>query len=120
MELVGIYKQKSREMAHVATAEELFHELKRMPAIERQKFFVLLSTNAFRGENLNHEELFGHLSDDGFTAEEAGEYLEVSMSTFRRYLASGKLQPSATIGGNQLFSVADLKSFKKTRETAKG
>jgi len=107
-------------MAHAMTADDLFQNLKRMPATERQRFFALLSANAFRGEDLSHEELFGHLAGDEFTAAEAAEYLEVSMSTFRRYLASGKLQPSATIGGNQLFSVADLKSFKKTRETAKG
>lgn len=107
-------------MAHAATAEELFHELKRMPTIERQKFFVLLLTNAFRGEDLSHEELFGHLSGDEFTAEEASEYLEVSMSSFRRYVANGKLQPSSTIGRSQLFSVTDLKSFKKARKTTKG
>ncbi len=107
-------------MTHATTAEDLFRDLQRMPAREREKFFVLLSNNAFRGEDLDHEELFGHLSGDDFTAEEAGEYLEVSMSTFRRYVASGKLQPSATIGRNQLFSVADLKSFKKARKTAKG
>ena len=107
-------------MASSATAEELFQDLKRMPAAERQRFFVLLSVNAFRGEDLSHEELFGHLSGDDFTADEAVEYLEVSMSTFRRYVASGKLQPSATVGRSQLFAVADLKRFKKALRLAKG
>jgi excisionase family DNA binding protein len=107
-------------MAIASTAEELFQDLKRLPATERQKFFVLLSTNAFRGEDLSHEALFGHLAGDDFTAEEAIEYLEVSMSTFRRYVASGKLQPSATIGRSQLFAVADLKRFKKALRLAKG
>lgn len=100
-------------MARAATAEELFQALKYMPPIERQKFFAILSSNAFRGEDLSHEELFGHLSGGEFTAEEAREYLEVSMSTFRRLVASGKIQPNATVGRSQLFAVQDLKSFKK-------
>jgi len=107
-------------MARAATAEELFNDLKLMPAIERQKFFVLLSTNAFRGDDLAHAELFGHLSGDGFTAEEAREYLEVSMSTFRRSVAGGKLLPSSLVGRSQLFAVQDLKNFKKALKTAKG
>lgn len=37
----------------------------------------------------SHEELFGSLADDNFTAQEAAEYLEVSVSTFRRFVASG-------------------------------
>ena len=102
------------------TAEELFNDLKLMPTIERQKFFVLLSTNAFRGDDLTHTELFGHLSGDEFTAEEAREYLEVSMSTFRRFVAGGKLLPSSLVGRSQLFAVHDLKSFKKALKTAKG
>jgi excisionase family DNA binding protein len=40
---------------------------------------------------LRHQQLFGHLARDEFTADEAAEYLEVSMSTFRRFVASGRL-----------------------------
>lgn len=107
-------------MAHAATAEELYQDLKLLPANERQKFFVILSTNAFRGDDLSHAELFGHLSEDEFTAEEAREYLEVSMSTFRRFVAGGKFLPSSLVGRSQLFAVQDLKSFKKALKTAKG
>lgn len=107
-------------MTHAVTAEELFQNLRSMSTTERQKFFVLLSTHAFRGEDLGHEELFGHLSGDEFTAEEASEYLEVSISTFRRMVASGRLQPSATVGRSQLFAVPDLKNFKRALKTAKG
>ena len=64
------------------TAEDLFQNLKHMPAAERQKFFVILSTNAFRDEEMSHEQLFGHLAGDEFTAQEAIEYLDVSMSSF--------------------------------------
>ena len=107
-------------MAHAVTAEDLFRDLKQMPTAERQKFFVILSTNAFRGDDMSHEQLFGHLAGDHFTAQEAAEYLEVSMSTFRRFVASAKLNPSSTVGRNQMFAVADLKSFKKALKIAKG
>jgi len=107
-------------MAHTMTAENLFQDLKQMPVTERQRFFMILSTNAFRGDNLSHEELFGHLAGDQFTAQEAAEYLEVSMSTFRRFVAGGKLNPSSTVGRNQMFAVPELKAFKKALKTAKG
>jgi len=107
-------------MAHTLTAEDLFQDLKQMPTIERQKFFVILSTNAFRGDDMSHEQLFGHLAGDNFTAQEAAEYLEVSMSTFRRFVGSGKLNPSSTVGRNKMFTVADLKAFKKALKIANG
>ena len=107
--------------AHAITAEDLFQDLKKMPTTERQKFFVILSTNAFRNDDdMTHEQLFGHLASDNFTAREATEYLEVSISTFRRFVASGKLKPSSTVGRNQMFSVADLKVFKKALKIANG
>lgn len=109
-------------MAHAPaiTAEDLFQDLKQMPTTERQKFFVILSANAFRNDDMTHEQLFGHLASDNFTAQEATEYLEVSISTFRRFVASGKLKPSSTVGRNQMFSVADLKVFKKALKIANG
>jgi hypothetical protein len=107
-------------MAHAITAEDLFRDLKQMPTTERQKFFVILSANAFRGDDMSHGELFGHLAGDEFTAREAAEYLEVSMSTFRRFAAGGKLTPSTTVGRNQMFAVPELRAFKKALKTAKG
>lgn len=107
-------------MARGMAAEDLFQALKQMSAPERQKFFLILATNAFRGEDLSHEELFSHLAGDEFTAQEAAEYLEVSMSTFRRFVAGGKLNPSSTVGRNQMFAVPELKVFKKALKTAKG
>lgn len=106
-------------MTFSVRAEELFEDLQRMPAMEREKFFLLLSASAFRDGDMSHEELFGHLAGSDFTAEEASEYLEVSMLTFRRHVASGKLQPSAKLGRNQLFAVADLKRLKKALQLAK-
>lgn len=107
-------------MGHALTAEDLYQDLRQMPPAERQRFFVILSSNAFRGEDLSHEQLFGHLAGDEFTAQEAAEYLEVSMSTFRRIVTSGKLAPSSTVGRNQMFAVPDLKAFKKALKVAKG
>lgn len=69
---------------------------------------------------IGHQELFGHLATDAFTAQEAAEYLEVSISTFRRFVASGKLTPSSTVGRSQMFKVPALKAFKKALKTARG
>ncbi len=107
-------------MTPVMTAEDLFQNLKQMPTIERQRFFGILSMNAFRDEDMGHEQLFGHLAEDAFTAAEAAEYLEVSMSTFRRLVTAGRLHPSSTVGRNQMFATADLKTFKKALKTTKG
>ncbi len=81
---------------------------------------MLLADQAFQGEDLSHEVLFGHLADDEFTAAEASEYLEISLSTFRRLVASEKLQPSSTVGRSQLFAVSTLKAFKKAMRATKG
>jgi hypothetical protein len=61
------------------TAQDLFSEMKRMPATERVKFFSLLSTNAFRDDDFSHEQVFGHLEREPLSAWEAAEYLEVSL-----------------------------------------
>lgn len=68
----------------------------------------------------DHQDPFGHLVGDEFTAEEAAEYLEVSMPTFRRLVASGRLNSSSTVGHTQGFAVPELKSFKRAMNTAKG
>lgn len=101
------------------TAEELYQDLKTMPANERTRFFTLLAINAFGDENLSHVQVFGHLASDEFTAQEAAEYLEVSISTFRRYVHDGKIKPSSELGRNQLFATADLKTFKRALKDVK-
>ena len=69
---------------------------------------------------MRHDQLFGHLKAEDFTAQESVEYLEVSMSTFRRFVSSNKLTPSSTVGRNQMFAVADLKAYKKALRIANG
>ena len=106
-------------MGHAITAEELFATVRNMPSSERARFFSLLGAHAFQ-EDFSHEQVFGDLADDEFTAAEAAEYLEVSMATFRRYVQSEKINPSHVVGRNQLFSTKALKSFKQALREVKG
>jgi excisionase family DNA binding protein len=100
-------------MSHSITAEDLFTQVKQMPSKERIKFFSLIAINAFKEYDNNHEQVFGHLRGETFSAEEAAEYLEVSIPTLRRHVQSGKLKPSAVIGRSQLFSSNDLRLLKQ-------
>jgi excisionase family DNA binding protein len=105
----------SHAMNQSLTAEDLFFEMKRMPAVERTRFFSLLTGNAFRDDDFSHEQVFGHLQQEPFSAWEAAEYLEVSVPTLRRYVQAGKLVPSHVVGRNQMFSAQTLRAFKRTR-----
>ena len=97
------------------TAEDLFSEMKRMPEEERTRFFSLLTGNAFRDDDFSREQVVGHLQQQPFSALEAAEYLEVSVPTLRRYVQSGKLEPSHVVGRNQMFSAQTLRALKRTR-----
>jgi excisionase family DNA binding protein len=103
-------------MSQALTAQDLFSEMKRMPATERVKFFSLISLNAFRDDDFSHEQVFGHLEREPLSAWEAAEYLEVSLPTLRRHVQVGKLQPSHTVGRNQMFAASDLRAYKRTRK----
>jgi excisionase family DNA binding protein len=103
-------------MNHALTAQDLFSEMRRMPATERAKFFLLLSTNAFRDDDFSHEQVFGHLAREPLSAAEAAEYLEISLPTLRRYVQVGKLIPSHVVGRNQMFAANDLRAYKRSRK----
>ena len=103
----------------IATAEDLFSAMKEMPPTERVRFFTLLGETVFEKDNFSHVEVFGDLLSAEFTVEEAAEYLEVSVSTFRRYVQGKKIFPLHVVGRSQLFSAADLKSFKKSLRAVK-
>lgn len=103
----------------IATAEDLFAAMKQMPSAERVRFFALLSETAFEKENFSHAEVFGDVLNAEFTVEESAEYLEVSVSTFRRYVQGKKIRPLHVVGRNQFFSAVDLKSFKKSLRAVK-
>ena len=100
-------------MSFAMTAEDMFDQVKKMPTKERVKFFSLIAINAFQENNFTHEQVFGHLRNDTFSAEESAEYLEVSMPTFRRYVQSGKIKPKEVIGRSQLFGTIDLRKLKQ-------
>lgn len=101
------------------TAEVVYKNFTQLASNERAKFFALLAESSLQGQNFSHEQVFGHLAGDEFTAAEAADYLEVSISTFRRYVAHGKLRVSNEMGRNQLFAVQDLKTFKKSLKDVK-
>jgi hypothetical protein len=61
-------------------------------------------------QNFSHEQVFGHLACAEFTVAESAEYLDVSISTFCRYVADGKIPVS-----KKLFAAKDLKAFKRSR-----
>lgn len=100
-------------MSHALSAEDLFSEMKRMQPTERMKFFSLLAVNAFREDNFTHEQVFGALHQEPFSAAEAAQYLEISLPTLRRYVQSGKLTPRHVVGRNQMFSAQDLRALKR-------
>jgi excisionase family DNA binding protein len=63
--------------------------------------------------SISHKQVFGHLKNSLFSADEAAQYLELSMPTLRRYVQAGKLRPVQNIGRSQLFSSADLRRLKQ-------
>lgn len=106
-------------MRQAMTAEELLAEMKTMPLAERSRFFTLLASNFSQDDNFSHEQVFGHLDNALFTAQEAAEYLEVSIATFRRYVQSCKLKPSHQVGRSQMFATPDLRAYKQSLRDVK-
>jgi excisionase family DNA binding protein len=104
----------------IMTAETLFSSLQQMPSHEREKFFSLIARRAFsNGDNLSHAELCGHLQDSEFTADEAAEYLGVSIATFRRYCKQGKVAASSIVGTSHLYPLATLRQLKRALQMVK-
>ena len=102
------------------TAEILITSLQRMPSSEREKFFSLLSKKAFADdENIDHNQLFGHLQGSEFTADEAAEYLDVSIATFRRYCKQRKIIASSIVGTSHLYSLSALRELKNALKIVK-
>lgn len=101
------------------TAEFIYQQLRKLSSNERARFFQLLGEFALRDENHSHEEVFGHLAGAEFTATQAADYLDVSMSTFRRYVTAKRIQASSQVGRSDLFATKDLKKFKKALRDVK-
>jgi excisionase family DNA binding protein len=64
-------------------------------------------------ENFSHHEVFGHLNEEHFSGEDAAAYLEISLTTLRRYVSAKKIKPTKTIGRSPLFSAKDLRQLKQ-------
>ena len=77
-------------MGQFMRAEEVFSQVQHMPESERVKFFSLVARSAFQSDNFSHQDVFGHLETELFSAQDAAEYIEISMPTFRRYVQSKK------------------------------
>lgn len=100
-------------MNNTMTAQDLLQDFQVLPKSERTKFLVLLGNQAFQDDNFTYNQVFGHLASDVFTVQEAAEYLEMSVSNFRRYVQRGKIKSAQTIGRNQLFATGELKALKR-------
>ena len=99
-------------MTQYMTAEDLFAHVQKMSSKERIKFFSLVAINAFQETDYTHEQVFGHLRNASFSAQEAAEFLEISLPTLRRHVQAGRLKPASIVGRSQLFSSTDLKLLK--------
>lgn len=102
------------------TATEVFQSFRKLPTSERLRFLELLAEGVAQGENFTHEEVFGDLVEAEFSSQEAADYLDVSMSTFRRYVRDGKIVASSEVGRNQLYAAKALKAFKRSLKEVKG
>lgn len=67
----------------------------------------------FQSNHFSHQDVFGHLKEEVFSAQDAAGYLEISLSTLRRYVSTKKIKPTKTIGRSQLFSAKDLRQLKQ-------
>lgn len=102
------------------TATEVFQNFRKLPISERTRFLELLAAGVMQGDNFTHEEVFGNLLEAEFSSQEAADYLDVSMSTFRRYVRDGKIVASSEVGRNQLYSTKALKAFKRSLKEVRG
>ena len=67
----------------------------------------------FYGNHFSHPDVFGHLKEAVFSAQDAAAYLEISLTTLRRYVNTKKIKPTKIIDRRPLFSAQDLRQFKQ-------
>jgi excisionase family DNA binding protein len=79
---------------------------------EREKLFAVIARREFEKDYYKHDEVFDEIRQTPFIIREASEYLEVAEITVRRWVKSGKIK-TRRIGRDIVFSVDDLKRFKK-------
>ena len=69
------------------------------------------------GVDFSHEQVFGRLAQQPLSVTEAAEYLGISLPTLGRYVQAGKLLPSHIVGRKKIFSVNDLRAYKRNRDS---
>lgn len=65
--------------------------------------------SSFPDEDFTYEQVFGHLRTALFTAQEAAEYLELSVADFRQCVQRQHIQPVR----GQRFATGDLERLKR-------
>ena len=105
------------------TSEKLLNQFEHLNLKEKESFLgrlmTLVARRAFAetaqpaSRTYSHRQVFGDLDGALFTFAEACEYLERSVPQVRRYVADRAIVPARSIGKNQMFDLAELKSFKK-------
>lgn len=70
-------------------------------------------------ENFTHDEVFGQLPNAGFAADEAADYLQVSIATFRCYVRDGKIKAASEVGNTHLYALEGLREFKNALKLVK-
>jgi HTH-type transcriptional regulator/antitoxin MqsA len=88
-------------------------------SLEFPAVYTWLKQEAGLNEGINHQDIFGHLDTAELTANDAADYLEISIATFRRYIKSQKITASKVIGSTHLYSLASLREFKNALNLAK-
>jgi excisionase family DNA binding protein len=94
-------------------AKDIYSDIVRMPLSERTKLFTLIATNGFQESNYSYDDVFSDLPE-ALSLKDAAEYLGIAEITARRWIKEGKLSPSK-VGRNYIFSVSELRAFKKGR-----
>ena len=77
----------------------------------------LESNDTFSQDDFSYEHVFGHLTRQPLSATETAEYFGISLPTLRRYVQAGKLLPSHIVGRKKIFSVNDLRAYKRNRNS---
>jgi len=66
-------------------------------------------------KDYSYNDVFGQLRTELFSAEEAANYLEISMPTLCSLVESKQLLPDQVIGSSQFFTTDDLKLIKSLK-----
>jgi Helix-turn-helix domain len=88
--------------------------------INAEGIFALQTGQTFPSkENYTHDAVFGQLTDAAFAVDEAADYLQVSIATFRCYVRDGKIKAASEVGTSHLYALEGLREFKNALKLVK-